>query len=200
MRAVIELCFCSVAARDDCLHGVGGVHAAQRLGTEHEAVRAVEDSVSDVGRLGARRPRRRNHGVDDARHDTRLADEVARRRHVLLDDSHLLWQAVEAEVATGEHDAVGRVEDGAEVVQRRPRVQFGDDAARIEAERVEQRACIDHILHGLPCPPRRGAVAQTCSAVHGPRGEVEPCRCKRIAAQGIYRYTQSLGRTWPERV
>ena len=131
MRAVLELRLRRVAARYHRAHRVSRVHAAQRLGAEHDAVGAVEHGIRNVGRLGARRPRRAHHGVHDARHDAGLAEEVAARGDVLLNDRDLLWQAVEAEVAAREHDAVRRVEDAAEARQRRLGVELRNHVARV---------------------------------------------------------------------
>ena len=88
------------------------VRADGRLLGEHHRVGAVEDRVGDVGDLGARRARGGDHRVEHLRRgDRRARERAGQREQALLDHRHLLDRHLDAEVAAGDHHAVGRADD-----------------------------------------------------------------------------------------
>ena len=78
-------------------------------------VGAVEDRGGDVGDLGARRHRARDHRFQHLRRDHhRLAGAAAGPRHFLLHAGHLLQRHFDAEIAARHHQRVGEIENIAE--------------------------------------------------------------------------------------
>ncbi len=115
MRAIV----CTVIDR---------VLADAGLAGEHDGVRAVEDRVGDVGGLGARRHRARDHRLEHLRRDDdRLRHAAGELDGVLLHDRHRLERKLDAEVAAGDHDRVERVDDRLEVVDRLRLLDLRDD-------------------------------------------------------------------------
>ena len=76
------------------------------------SVGALEHRGGNVGHLGARRNRRGRHALKHLRgHDDRLAAMAGGAQKLLLQAGHLLQRQLDAEVAPGNHNAVGQVED-----------------------------------------------------------------------------------------
>ena len=105
--------------------------AGGALGGEHHRVGAVEDGVGDVARFGARRPRGIDHRLEHlGRHDDGALVDAGKAENLFLDDRHPLGRKLDAEIAAGHHDGVGRRDDALEVVDRRRRFDLGDDRSR----------------------------------------------------------------------
>ncbi len=89
--------------------------ARRRFGREHHRVGAVVDRGGDVGGLGARRHRRRDHRLQHLRGDDhRLARAAAGAEDPPLHRRHLLGPHLDAEIAARDHDPVGLVDDRVE--------------------------------------------------------------------------------------
>ena len=116
---------------DDPRHGLDdqdGVLAGGGLAREHQGVGAVEDGVGDVGRLGAGGARLLDHRLEHlGRHDHRLAGEAAGGDDLLLQHGDGVERHLDPEVAAGDHQAVGRVGDLVEVLDRGLALDLGDD-------------------------------------------------------------------------
>lgn len=104
------------------------VIALGRLSRQHDTVGAVEDSIGDVGHLRTSRPGIVRHGLEHLRGaDDRLALDVALGDHHLLGDEDLGSGDLDPQITTGDHDAVGLVEDLVEVVDALLVLDLGND-------------------------------------------------------------------------
>ncbi len=125
---VVELL---ISALSDTAHGGDGVHgigADRAFGGEHDRRGAVEDGVGDVGDLGSGRRRRGDHGFEHLRSgDDGLAAGDALAGDLLLEVRKLLDAELGAQIAAGDHDAAGRVDDPLEVLDRSTGLDLGDD-------------------------------------------------------------------------
>ena len=176
-------------------HGLHRVLAGGRLAREHHAVGAVEDGVGDVGGLGARRPAVLGHRLEHLRGgDDRLALHAREPHQALLDEGDLLDRHLDAEVAAGDHEAVGGGEDLVDVLERARALDLGDDerlvaeVARRGAHRLDVRRALDERLahrvdarleregQALAVARREGADAQLDV------GQVEPLARAQLAA------------------
>ena len=141
----------SFGPADDAVH-VGhhphGVFAYGGLAAEHEAVAAVEHGVGHIGSLGARGAEVLDHALHHLRGDDhRLGLLDAFLDDLLLDDRHLAERDLHAQVAAGDHDAFGEVDDLVEVLQRLRLFDLGDDpwlvAAAVFFDEIVQ---VEHIF------------------------------------------------------
>ena len=116
---------------DDLGHhgdGFDGILAGGGFGGEHDGVGAVIDGVGDVGGFGARGARVVDHRLEHLRGgDDGLAVLGGAADDVLLDGRDFLRRNFDAEVAAGDHDAVGDFEDGVEVLDGLRLFELGDD-------------------------------------------------------------------------
>ena len=110
------------------LDGVDRVLAHAGLTREHHRVGAVEHRVGDVARLGARRRGVGDHRLEHlGRDDHRLGVAPRRDDDLLLQEGHLLQRALHAEVAARDHEAVERLDELVEVVDRLRLLDLRDD-------------------------------------------------------------------------
>ena len=135
--------------RDVGLHldGLDRVLAGSGLAGEHDGVGAVIDGVRDVGDLGAGRARVVLHGVEHlGRGDDGLVGRVALGDDLLLDVRHELGSDLDSQVAAGDHDAVGGLEDGVEVLDAQRALDLGEDR---DVLATVQAAEVTDLLDGL---------------------------------------------------
>ena len=150
--------------------GLDGVGADGGLAGEHHGVRAVEDGVGDVARLGARRDGALDHRLQHLR---RGDDGEARLKRVgddaLLEERHALRRHLDAEVAARDHHRVGRGEDLVEVLDGEGMLDLGADgahavdapqvvAARLDVRRAADEAERDEVDAELGAEREVGAV------------------------------------------
>ena len=110
------------------LNGLDRVLTGSGLAREHNGVGAVVDGVSNVGNLGARRARVLLHGVEHLRSgDNGLVGRVALGDDLLLDVRNELGLDLDAQVATGDHDAVGSLENLVEVLDAQGALDLRED-------------------------------------------------------------------------
>ena len=129
-------------------HDVDRVDSDRRLARQHQGVGAVEHRVGDVADLGARRRRRRDHALHHLRRrDHRHAGVDAAPHDLLLHVRHVLERALDAEVAAGDHHRVGHGDDLVEVIDRRERLDLGDQAGRQRGDRVAHLGEIVGVTH-----------------------------------------------------
>ena len=116
----------------DPVHGrdrLDGKGAGGGLGRQHDRVGAFEDGGRDVRDLGAGRHRRGDHRFQHLRGDDhRLAGAAGGAGDLLLDAGHLLERHLDAEVAAGDHQRVGELDDRGEALDRLRLLDLGQDA------------------------------------------------------------------------
>ena len=121
------------------------IRAGRGLGREHHRVGAVEHRVGDVGHLGARRHRVRDHRLHHLRRGDRELVPLAREPdHPLLQRRHRGVADLDREVAARDHDAVGRVDDLLERGDRLGALDLGDQQ-RLAAGGAQQLARHVHV-------------------------------------------------------
>ena len=109
------------------LDGLDRVLAHAGLAGEHDRVGAVEHRVGAVGGLGAGGARVVDHGLEHlGGHDDRLGPAACQFDGALLNDRHFLQRKLHAEVATGHHDGVERVDDFVELLHGLRLLDLGD--------------------------------------------------------------------------
>lgn len=101
-----------------------GVRGPHRLGTQQEAVDAVQHGVGHVRGLRTRGTRRIRHRVEDAGYERRLALTVGSADHLLLERCHLLDGKRQPQIAATDNDAVGDVKDSFEIFHARARLNL----------------------------------------------------------------------------
>ena len=122
------------------------VCAGGGLAGEHDAAGAVKDGVGHVGHLGAGGPGVADHGVQHlGGGDDVLACPDGGLDHPLLEDGHLVGGDLHAQIAPGNHDAVGGGDDAVQIVHALPVLDFGDDADGLSAALVEESADLRHV-------------------------------------------------------
>ena len=105
-----------------------GILAGGTFGGEHDGVGAVVDGVGDVGGFGASGARVVDHRLEHlGGGDDGLAVLGGAADDVLLDGGDFFGRDFDAEIAAGDHDAVGDFEDGVEVLDGLGLFEFGDD-------------------------------------------------------------------------
>ena len=110
--------------------GAGG-----RFGRQHHRVAALEDGGGDVGHLGAGRHRRGDHRFEHlGGDDHRLAGAAAGAGDLLLDAGHALQRHLDAEVAAGDHQRVGVLDDRRQALDRLRLLDLGEDAGAAAGE------------------------------------------------------------------
>merc|ERR1719423_77292 len=144
----------------DVAHGLDAdlrVVALRRLSAQHHAVSSFEDSVADVAHLSPRRSRLLHHrlqhlsGADDG-----LADLVALCNDHLLRDKNFFSGNFNAEIATGDHDAVRLLDDLVDIVAALVVLDLTDDLDLLalfaqhltdlsDASRVTDEGSKDHV-------------------------------------------------------
>ena len=109
-------------------NGFDGILACGGLTGEHDGVGSVVDGVGNVRGLGACRPGVLDHGLEHlGRGDDWLAVLGCATDDVLLDGGDFFGWDFDAEVSAGDHDAVGDLQDGVEVLDGLWLFEFGDD-------------------------------------------------------------------------
>ena len=115
---------------------------------EHDGGGAVVDGVGDVGGFGAGGPRILDHGFEHlGGGDDGLAIFSRAANDVLLDGGNFLGRNFDAEVAAGDHDAVGDFEDGVEMFDGLGLLEFSDDPTA-GLEGVETAADVADVVGG----------------------------------------------------
>ena len=161
-------------------HHFGGVVTDRRLAGQHHRVGAVEDGVGDVAHLGTGRRRRRDHRLEHLRRgDHRDADLDTVPDDLLLEMRNVLDRTVDAEVATSDHHHVGGSDDLGEAIDRRARLDLGDQLGPITDHRsdlldVDRRSDERH---------RDVLDARSCHRFR----EHQVLRCRRGQSQGVRR-------------
>jgi hypothetical protein len=98
------------------------------LARQHDTVGAIENGVTDIADFGAGRARVVGHGLEHlGGTDDWLAGDVALGDHHLLGHEYLSRRNLDTEIATGDHDTVGDLEDGVEVADTLLVLDLGDD-------------------------------------------------------------------------
>ena len=114
------------------LHRLDGIAPGGRLGGQHHRVRAIQDGVGHVGGLGPGGARIAHHRFQHlGGGDHRLAPLVAGGDQAFLDGGHFFGRHLDPQVAPGHHDAVGRIDDGVDVLQGLGLFDLGDDGRLI---------------------------------------------------------------------
>ena len=121
----------SLGLLGDLGHGLDADHGVVSLGSlpaQHHAVRAVQDRVGHVARLGAGGARLLHHGLEHLRGaDHGLAEPVALRDHLLLGDEDLLGGDLDTHIAPGHHGALASLDDLGQVLDSLLILDLGDD-------------------------------------------------------------------------
>ncbi len=131
-------------------HAFERVAAHGRLAGEHHAVGEFIDGVGDVGDLGARRHRLRDHRLEHVRgDDDGAAERLAGLHGAALNDGQLLVGALDAEVATGDHEDVARAHDLVEIGDGGLVLDLGDDlhAGVVPAEKFTELLDVGRFTH-----------------------------------------------------
>ena len=109
-------------------NGLDGVVTLGGLSGQHDAVRAVENGVTNVTDLSTGRARVVCHGLEHlCGGDNRLSGNVALGDHHLLGDEDLAGRDLDTKVTTGDHDTVGLPENLVEVVNSLLVLNLGND-------------------------------------------------------------------------
>lgn len=109
-------------------HCFDGEESCGCFATEHNGVGAINDCVCDVAGFGACWSGVANHGFEHlCGGDDGYAPRVCCVNEAFLDDGYLFGGHFDSEVATSDHDGVGCVEDGGEVVEGGGFFDFCDD-------------------------------------------------------------------------
>ena len=120
-----------LGAAQDPVHGLDRLErelSARGLAGEHHHLGAFEDRVGHVGGFGAGGPRVALHGIQHLRgHDAELGVAVGKPHRALLQDGHGFDGTLDAQVATGDHDAVGEAHDLLQVGDGQGSLDLGDD-------------------------------------------------------------------------
>ena len=142
------MCFSSLDG-DGGLHldGLDRVLTGSGLAGQHNGVGTVINGVGDVGNFGARRARVLLHGVEHLRGgDDGLVGRVALGDDFLLDVRNELGLNLDAQVATGDHDAVGSLENLVKVLDAQGALDLREDRHVLAAVLAAQLA---DVLDGL---------------------------------------------------
>ena len=127
------------------LQGLERILARGRLAGKHGRIGAVVDGVGHVGHLGARRARVADHRVEHlGRGDDGLIGLVALLDDLLLDGGAHLGRHLDAQVAAGDHDAVGLLQDVIEVVDGHGAFDLREDVDVLAAVLIAQLADLAH--------------------------------------------------------
>ncbi len=106
---------------------LAGILSAGGFGGEHDGVGAVEDGVGHIAGLGAGGTRIFDHRFEHlGRGDDRLAAGGGAADDMLLNDGNFFRSHLDAEIATGDHDSVGGLEDFFQMIDGLRLFQFGD--------------------------------------------------------------------------
>src|SRR5205814_106290 len=118
---------------------------------------AVEHGVGHVRGLGAGRAGILDHGVEHlGRHDHRLRQLPAQLHAALLDQRYLVERHLHTEIAARHHDAVERVDDLLEYLDRLGLLHLGDDRTAYPGlvhdlvDELDVVAGDDHAVAGTP--------------------------------------------------
>ena len=110
------------------LDGFHGKLADCRLVAEHDSVCAVEDGIGYVCNFCARGRWVFHHGIEHLRRgDDRLAHSIAQGDEFLLDDGDFFYGHLDAQVSSGDHDAVCQGKDTLDVLDGLPLFHLDDD-------------------------------------------------------------------------
>ena len=126
------------------------VVADRGLAGEHAGIGAVEDGVGDVGRLGPRRPSRMLHAVEHlGGDDHRLLKALANADDPLLHHRHRGNVDLHPQIAAGDHDDVGSLDDRFHGVDRLALLDLGHDAGDRAArpEELLEKTDLDRRAH-----------------------------------------------------
>jgi hypothetical protein len=158
-----------------------GIVPHRRLPGQHDRVGAVEHGVGDVGRLGARWPRRVDHRLQHLGGDDRGPSRRASRAHELfLDQRDLFHRQFHAEVSARDHHGVGLHQDPLDVGDGRPGFDLRDDR---DVSVAHSRAELAHVARR---PDER--------LRHEIGAELERARQPLAIAIGDRRQAETLGR------
>ena len=162
------------------LHRARGEGADRRFGRQHDRVHPIVDRAGGVVHLGARRARLHRHRFQHLRGQNDGNAMVAcAPRDVLLRARHPFERHLEAQVASRDHDGVGRGENLLEVIERRGPLQLRD-------KRDIRRAGVSHQLTRLSdvCRGLHEAERHHVHAERQPeRQVVDVLRCDRRCRQ-----------------
>ncbi len=115
----------------DTGHGADGrqrVSAGGGLGGEHDGIGPVENGVGDIGSFGTRGHRILDHALEHLRgDDAGLAELAAGTDDAFLNERYLCKVHLDAEIAAGDHDTVGGIDDRIEILHGLGHLDLGDD-------------------------------------------------------------------------
>lgn len=127
-------------------NGLARIVTLGRLTRQHDAVSTIEHSVAHVRHFGTRRARIVCHALEHLRGaNYRLAGDVALGDHHLLCYEHLRGRDLNAEITARDHDPIGDLEDGVEVVHALLILDFGNDLD-VMALRAKDVANVQDVL------------------------------------------------------
>ena len=173
------------------LHRLHGEIAHGGLVAQHHGVHTLVNGAGHVAHLGARRTRGLDHRIEHLRGD----DHGTLGADTLLDDTPLrvgnhLGGKLHAQVAAGDHDAVGSLDDLVDVVQSLLVLDFRDD---LDVAAVG----VENILHG-PDVARRAHERMRDEidvVLHGPFDEAAVLFGHRRQVDRHARHVDALART-----
>ena len=107
---------------------LGGVSSLGSLSRQHDAVRAIGNSVTDIADLGTGRARVLDHGFQHlGGADDGLSGNVAHGNKLLLSGKHLSGGDLDTKITASYHDTVSLAENFREVVKTLAVLDLGDD-------------------------------------------------------------------------
>ncbi len=116
--------------RDHHGDGFAGIAAARSFRRKHDGIAAVENGIGHVAGFGACGPRVFDHRLKHlGGRDHRLAPLGGAADHMLLNDWNFFRRHFHAQIAAGDHHAIGSFEDFFQVVDGLRLFQFRDQQA-----------------------------------------------------------------------
>ncbi len=110
------------------MYGAEGEFSDGGFAAEHDGVGAVEDGVGDVADLGAGGACLLDHGLEHlSGDDDGFSGRLTAADKLFLDDGDLGDVHFDAEVAAGDHEAVGGVENVVDLIERLGFFDLGDE-------------------------------------------------------------------------
>ena len=123
-----EVAFRKGSDASHSFYGFYRIEATSRFAAEHDGVCAIEDGVGDVARFSPCRTRVVAHGFQHLRRrNDRFARSLAFMDKDFLEHRYFFRRDFDAEVTTGDHDAVAHLNDIVDVVDCSLTFDFGDN-------------------------------------------------------------------------
>ncbi|MDB6124928.1 MAG: cation transport ATPase [Pedosphaera sp.] len=139
--------FCAVSNAIHGLNAFQGIFANGGFAAEHDGVGLFEDGIGDIGHFRAGGHGRINHAFEHVGGDNDgTANVQAGLYDATLDDGKFFVGDFDAEVATGNHNAVGSADDGFEIFDGFLVFNLGDDHGVVELRFAHELFEFAHIL------------------------------------------------------